>query len=73
MTRLLCTEFIDPLGIETILANRLIFLDKGEGAARPIDVREVAWRIMGKCVMHVANPDVIDARGSLQVCAGPKS
>ena len=32
MTRRLCTEFIDPLGIEAILANRLITLEKGEGA-----------------------------------------
>ena len=30
-------------------------------------------RIMGKCVMHVTKPDVIDASGSLQVCAGHKS
>ena len=28
---------------------------------------------MGKCVMHVAKPDVIDASGSLQICAGHKS
>ena len=41
MTRRLCTEFIDPLGIEAILANRLIPLDKGEGAVRPIGVGEV--------------------------------
>ena len=73
MTRRLCTEFIDPLGIEAILANRLIPLDKGEGAVRPIGVGEVMRRIMGKCVMHVTKPDVIDASGSLQVCAGHKS
>ena len=36
MTRRLCTEFIDPLGIEAILANRLIPLDKVEGAVRQI-------------------------------------
>ena len=30
-------------------------------------------RIMGKCVMYVTKPDVIDARGSLQVYAGHKS
>ena len=71
MTRRLCTEFIDPL--EAILANRLIPLDKGEGAVRPIGVGEVIWRIMGKCVMHVTKPDVIDASGSLQVCVGHKS
>ena len=69
--RRLCTEFIDPLGIEAILANRHISLDKGEGAVRPIGV--VIRRIMGKCVMHVTKPDVIDASGSLQVCAGHKS
>jgi len=28
---------------------------------------------MGKCVMHVTKPDVTDASGSLQVCAGLKS
>ena len=69
MTRQLCTEFIDPLGIEAILANRLIPLDKGEGAVWPIGIGEVIWRVMGKCVMHVTKPDVIDASGSLQVCA----
>ena len=73
MTRRLCTEFIDPLGIEAILANRLIPLDKEEGAVRPIGVGEVMRRIMRKCVMHVTKPDVIDASGSLQVCAGHKS
>ena len=73
MTRRLCTEFIEPLGIEAILANRLIPLDKGESAVRPIGVGEVIRRIMGKCVMHVRKPDVFDASGSLQVCAGHKS
>ena len=73
MTRRLYTEFIDPLGIEAILANRLVPLDKGEGAVRPIGVGEVMQRIIGKCVMHVTKPDVIDASGSLQVCAGHKS
>ena len=73
MTRRLCTECIDPLGIEEILANRLIPLDKGEGAFQPIGVGEVIRGIMGKCAMHVTKPDVIDASGSLQVCAGHKS
>ena len=73
MTRRLCTEFIDPLGIEAILVNRLIPLGKGEGAVWPIGVGEVIRRIMGKCVMHVTKPDDINASGSLQVCAGHKS
>ena len=73
MTRRLCTEYIDPGTIEPILANRLIPLDKGEGAVRPIGVGEVIRRIVGKCVMKVIKPDVIDASGLLQVCAGLKS
>ena len=34
---------------------------------------EVIQRIIGKCVMHVTKPDVIDASGSVQVCAGHQS
>ena len=73
MTKCLCTEYVDPRGLEAILANWLIPLDKGEGAVRPIGVGEVLRRIMGKCVTKVTKPDVIDASGSLQVCAGHKS
>jgi len=72
LTKRLCTEYIDPHTIEPILANRLIPLDKGEGAVRPIGVGEVIRRILGKCVMKVLKQDVIDASGSLQVCAGQK-
>ena len=58
MTKKLCTEYVDPRSIETILANRLI-------PVRPIGVGEVIRRIMGKCVMSVTKQDVIDACGSL--------
>ena len=40
MTKRLCTEYVDPRGLEAILANRLIPLHKGEGAVRPIGVGE---------------------------------
>ena len=40
MTKRLCTEYVDPRGLEAILANRFIPLDKGEGAVRPIGVGE---------------------------------
>ena len=36
----------------------------------PIGVGEVLRRIIGKCVIRVTKPDVIDACGSLEVCAG---
>ena len=61
MTRRLCTELIDRLTIEPILANRLIPLDKDKGEVRPIGVEEVIRRIIGKCVTRVTKQDVIDA------------
>ena len=73
MTRRLCTDYVNPRSLEAILANRLIPLDKGEGAVRPTEVGEVLRRIMGKCVTKVIKPDVIDASGSIQVCAGHNS
>ncbi|XP_073231425.1 uncharacterized protein [Porites lutea] len=73
MTRTLCTQYVDPMTIEPLVANRLIPLDKGEGAVRPIGVGEVLRRICGKCVMSVVKKDVVDASGSLQLCAGQKS
>ena len=69
----LCTQYIDPTTTEPLVASRLIPLDKGEGAVRPIGVEEVIRRITGKCVMNVAKKDVLEANGSLQLCAGQKS
>ena len=40
---------------------------------RPIGVGEVIRRIIRKCVTRATKQDVIDASGSLQVCAGHKS
>ena len=59
--------------IEPLMASRLIPLNKGEGAVRPIGVGEVLRRIIGKCVMKIAKKDVIEVSGSLQLCAGQKS
>ena len=73
MTKTLCTQYIDPVTIEPLVASRLIPLDKGEGAVRPIGVGEVIRRICGKCVMNIAKRDVVEASGSLQLCAGQKS
>ena len=54
MMRSVCTQYIDPTTIEPLVASRLIPLDKGEGAVRPIGVGEVIRRVCGKCVMMVA-------------------
>ena len=54
------------------MAGRLIPLEKGEGALRPIGVGGVLRRILAKCVMNVAKEDVAHASGFLQLCAGQK-
>ena len=73
MTKTLCTQYVDPTTIEALIASRLIPLDKGEGAVRPIGVGEVIRRISAKCVMNFAKKDAVEASGSLQLCAGQKS
>ena len=73
MTKIPCTQYIDPSTIEPLTASRLIPLDKGKGAVRPIGVGEVLRRIIGKCVMNIAKKDVVEASRSLQLCAGQKS
>ena len=66
----LCTAYIDPDSIEALLACRLIPLDKGDGSVRPIGVGEVIRRIIAKCGVQIAKPEIIQATGSMQVCAG---
>ena len=70
MTRELCSsEISDPESISSLLACRLIPLDKQPGV-RPIGIGEVLRRIMGKAVMKVVKPDVLAAVGFNQLCAG---
>ena len=49
MTKILCTQYyIDPSTIEPLIASRLIPLDKGEGAVRPIGVGSITtyyWKV----------------------------
>ena len=73
MAEILCAQYIDLSTIEPLVASRLIPLDKGEGAVRPIGVGELIRRIIGKCVMIVAKKDVVEASRSLQLCAEQKS
>ena len=65
----LVTEFVDPVGIEALLANRGIAIDKCPGL-RPVGVGEIARRIIGKAVMEVTGKNVQEAVGSIQLCAG---
>jgi hypothetical protein len=69
MARRLATEYVDPLGLEALLANRGIAIDKCPGL-RPVGVGEIVRRIIGKAVMSVTGVKVQEAVGALQLCAG---
>ena len=69
VARRLCTEYVDPEGLQAFIACRLIPLSKNPGV-RPIGVCEVIRRIVGKAVMRTVGPDVLNATGSVQLCAG---
>jgi hypothetical protein len=69
LARRLSTKAVDPKGLEALLANRGVALDKNPGV-RPIGVGEMLRRILGKAIMSVTIDDVQRAVGSLQLCAG---
>ena len=69
LARRLCTDTIDPTCIREFTASRLIPLDKNPGV-RPIGVGEVLRRIIGKSITMLLKPDITDAAGPLQTCAG---
>ena len=59
--------------IEAYTACRLIPLEKKGNDVRPIGVGEVLRRIVGKSVVGVIKPDILESAGSLQLCAGHMS
>ena len=69
VARRICTKSVDPEGLSTLVACRLIPLNKCLGV-RPISVGEVLRCIIGKAMMRIAGLDVVIAAGSSQVCAG---
>ena len=75
VARKLCTTAIVNDGqLDAYTACRLIPLDKdGEGGVRPIGVGEVIRRIIGKAIVGVIKPDILESAGSLQLCAGHQS
>jgi hypothetical protein len=69
VARRLATEYVDPIGLEALLANRGIAIDKCPGL-RPVGVGEIVRRVIGKAVMSVTGVKVQEAVGALQLCAG---
>ena len=69
----LCTTVMDdPDSISSLLACRLIPLNKNPGV-RPIGIGEVLRRIIGKSVMIIFKPEVQSAAGYIQLCAGQEA
>jgi hypothetical protein len=68
----LCTSYVDPEGIEALIANRLVPLNKNPGT-RPIGIGEVMRRIIGKAVMKEIRQEVADCIGVLNLSAGQKA
>ena len=69
VARKLCTSCVDPDGISAMVACRLVVLNKCPGV-HPIGVGEVVRQIIAKAVLSIVKLDVLEAAGSLQLCAG---
>ena len=60
---------VDPEGLTSFVACRLIALDKCPGV-RPIGVGEVLRRIVSKTILSLVREDIQRAVGPLQLCVG---
>ena len=71
--RMLCSgELVDQNIIEGLVACRLIPLDKYPGV-RPIGIDEMLSRIIGKAIVTVLTPDILNVTGYQQLSAGLES
>ena len=55
--------------MEAFLSCTLIPLDKNPGV-RPIGIGEVLRRIVGKSIITILKPEILQSAGNLQLCAG---
>ena len=69
VTHQLSSSHVDPNGLSTFVACRLIPLDKSPGV-RHIGIGETCRQIASKAIFSVIGEDVLDAVGPLQLCAG---
>ena len=72
VARRICTTYVDPAGIAAFTACRLIAPDKCP-EVRPIGVGETCRRIIGKAILTAIMPDIQEAAGSIQLCAGQQA
>ena len=63
---------MDPKGLTSFTACRLLALDKNSGV-RSIGIGEVLRRIIGKAILMITSADIRKAVGTQQLCAGQNS
>ena len=68
LARKLATSVIDLPTLEGLILCRLIPLNKNT-SVRPIGIRKILWRIMGKAVGWCLKEDLIEATGPLQAAS----
>ena len=72
VTKRICSSYVDPNGISALVACRLIALDKCPGV-RPIGIGETVRRIIGRAILSILKPSIMEAAGSKQLCAGQEA
>ena len=65
----LCSVFVDPICLPSFLACHLVSCNKNPGV-RSIGICETVRHIIAKSVMSMTRLDILEASGSLQLCAG---
>jgi len=72
VARRICTTFVDPKGLASLLTSRLIALDKSPGI-RPIGIGETVHHVIGKAILRVIKHNIQDATGSMHLRAGQET
>ena len=65
----LASGCVDPKGVASFFACRLISLNKNPGV-QPIGVCKIICRVIGKAILSVVGGDIQSVTGAIQLCAG---
>ena len=72
VARKIATTYVDPAGLSSFTACRLIALDKMPGV-RPIGIGEVSRGIISKAIISVIQDEIKEIAGTTQLCAGQEA
>ena len=72
LARRLRCSYVDPSALESLVACRLIPLNKNPGV-RPIGVGEMLRRLVAKSVLSVVRGDITEMSGAMELCAGAEA